>query len=795
MTLQRLLLISLVLVGFKAMAGNDRYRLILTDDPATTVMIGWNQTSGDDPVVYYGTTDFGKAWEQYPNQQTVTRKVYYKFMSNHFVKLTNLQPNTAYYFVIRDSKDVSRRFWFKTAPNTKERLSFIAGGDSRNNRDVRQFANRMVAKLKPHAVFFGGDMTNLDTLFEWRNWFSDWQLTIAEDGRMFPIVPARGNHEQSNKVIYNLFNTPSTAVYYALTFGDQLIRSYTLNSEITAGGNQRNWLEQDLKAHPAIDWKMAQYHKPMRPHVASKSEGNDEYTNWSSLFYNYGVRLVCESDSHSVKSTWPIKPCAGNSNCKEGFERDDKRGTVYVGEGCWGAPLRTSDDPKPWTRDTGSFNQFKLVFVDQFKIEVRTVIVKDPSAMKAVSNQNPFELPADLSLWKPKNGEKVVIHNEKYAAQRPEIAFKNLVNEQAVSATSPTEIQVAVKNPGIGIAAVEFKVDGQAIGVDTSEPFETSYQLSNGRHKIEATAYNSDYSAYDRKEVFVNAGSFVRTVRSQIATSKDDVEEGIDARGKLYYNSSDLEMGFDYGWTFFGTNQYIGLRFQNVALPKGAVITHAHIQFVAEDSQSNGVHLKIAANDVSNATEFSAPYAVSGRPRLPKTVSWRPSGWSKGALSAATRTPELSALLQALVNKKDWKYGNSMSFVLWDADNSRNRRKAYSYDKDPSKAAQLVVTYKIGSTERRLKAKLQVELENNSWDALVYPNPFKEELQVRLQSSLNTRFYLQLFKVLGAVQWQGYAESHAGVVKIPTQTLASGAYILYIKEEKSGKIITKKITK
>ncbi|HAP63004.1 MAG TPA: metallophosphoesterase, partial [Cytophagales bacterium] len=66
---------------------------------------------------------------------------------------------------------------------------------------------------------------------------------------------------------------------------------------------------------------------PMRPHVGSKSEGNNQYNNWANLFYNYGVKLGVECDAHTVKSTWPIRPSTG-SGSDEGFVRDDANGTV-----------------------------------------------------------------------------------------------------------------------------------------------------------------------------------------------------------------------------------------------------------------------------------------------------------------------------------------------------------------------------------------------------------------------------------------------------------------------------------
>ncbi|WP_299442936.1 fibronectin type III domain-containing protein [uncultured Aquimarina sp.] len=406
--MKNLLILFVFLLGMQTQASNDKYRLSLRGNPATSIVIGWNQISGSNPRVYYGTTDYGTNYNSYPNSQAPDKTVSYKGMNNTFVRLTGLQPNTAYYFVVRDSQGTSERFWFKTAPADKSRLSFIAGGDSRNNRTPRQNANRLVAKLKPHAVLFGGDMTDDDTNSQWQTWFNDWQLTIASDGRMFPIVAARGNHEGSNNSIYNLFDVPSSSVYYAITFGDNLVRTYTLNTEISISGNQTTWLRNDLNTNTAAIWKMAQYHKPMRPHVSGKSEGNNQYNNWAQLFYDKNVKLVIECDAHTVKTTWPVRPSTG-SGSDEGFVRDDQNGTVYAGEGCWGAPLRSNDDNKNWTRNSARFNQFKWIFIDEDKIETRTIQVDNASQVGSVSNNNVFQIPSNLDIWNPSNGSVVTI--------------------------------------------------------------------------------------------------------------------------------------------------------------------------------------------------------------------------------------------------------------------------------------------------------------------------------------------------------------------------------------------------
>jgi hypothetical protein len=390
----------------------DRYRVMWVDDPATTMTIGWEQISGSDPVVYFDKYNGGQDFANYGLYQKADRKVWSKGMNNHFARLTNLQPNTIYHFIIKDSEGVSQKMSFKTAPdNPYERLSIIAGGDSRNHRKARCKANLLVSKLRPHAVMFGGDMTGGDIERQWKAWFDDWQKTMTADGHLTPIIPARGNHEASNQSLVDMFDVRNKKNMYALNLGGSLLRIYTLNSMIAAGGDQRNWLENDLSENTQVKWKMAQYHHAIRPHMSKKSERNAQLKNWGTLFYKYGVDLVCESDAHVVKTTYPIRPSKERGS-DEGFIRDDERGTVYVGEGCWGAPLRRSNDDKSWTRASGSFNQFKWIFIDLDGIEVRTIKVDNAEQVASVDANDIFSEPAGLDVWAPRTGSVLRIGNK-----------------------------------------------------------------------------------------------------------------------------------------------------------------------------------------------------------------------------------------------------------------------------------------------------------------------------------------------------------------------------------------------
>ena len=112
-------------------AESRRFRCMWRDDPATTMVIGWEQVSGENPTLHYDVIDFGAQAVAYRNKKRPDRIIFSKGMHNHFVRLSGLSPNTVYYFVIKDSKDVSQRMSFKTAPgNPNTRLSIIAGGDS-----------------------------------------------------------------------------------------------------------------------------------------------------------------------------------------------------------------------------------------------------------------------------------------------------------------------------------------------------------------------------------------------------------------------------------------------------------------------------------------------------------------------------------------------------------------------------------------------------------------------------------------------------------------------------------------
>ncbi|MEO0041409.1 MAG: hypothetical protein RL329_857 [Bacteroidota bacterium] len=384
----------------------DKFRLIWNDNPASAVLLAWNQASGTNPSVYYVAVEEGKVPPRYDQRANPTKNIVFRGMNNYFCTLNNLKPNTLYYVIIKDSEGFSRKMRFRTAPNQADtRLSIIAGGDSRNNRAARRSANLLAGKLKPHCILFNGDMTDGDTDLEWQTWLEDWQLTIGTDGFLTPIIPARGNHETDNKTLSHLFDiAPNNC--YAINLGGNLLRIYTLNSMMASGGDQKTWFENDLNANNNQLWKFVQYHYPIRPHTKGKEYRDEQYKQWTNLFLKHKIKLAIESDAHVAKTTYPIR-ASTDAGHFEGFIRDDANGTTYIGEGCWGAPLRAFNNVRTWTHSGGSFNHFKWIWVEKDKVEIRTVKTDNANEIETV-NQS-FQIPANLDIFKPNTGEVVIL--------------------------------------------------------------------------------------------------------------------------------------------------------------------------------------------------------------------------------------------------------------------------------------------------------------------------------------------------------------------------------------------------
>ncbi|MCH2044931.1 MAG: fibronectin type III domain-containing protein [Saprospiraceae bacterium] len=515
----------LLLVPDYSQAQTEKYRLTYRDDPSTTIVVAW---SGALAQVYYGTTDEGTNWANYPLSKGVDRTTAHRDMNNRFARLTNLQPGTVYYFVVKDfNGNVSDRFSFRTiSDDPDDPISFIAGGDSRqgtppvencNCRQARQDGNTLVSKLRPDFIAFNGDhVRNLNIPFisdgdeEWQEWLDDWQLTIASDGRMFPVISTVGNHENTED-LDKLFDVPEPEVYYAMNFGGNLFRLYSLNSETDACADviQKGWFTNDLDQYSTSSnytyWKIVQYHQPMVPQ-AQYNPRSDMIQCWAPLFDQHKVRLVLESHTHVLHTSYPVVT-SSDTAAYEGFIRNDSLGYVFTGGGTWGAPRRSPYSAFPFTREvSGQFDAFFYIRVSKDTMRVQTPLFSNIGQVtEALDDDQGSPLPAGVSLWNaPNNAGDFIITNNNLPADTTQVGT-------IISAKSTGKRAVLAPNPtSSSTVNVLFK---EALNEDVR------IEVYNGRGQLCKTIENVRDQQYQLDLSNLCSGvNFVNII------SKDDVE-------------------------------------------------------------------------------------------------------------------------------------------------------------------------------------------------------------------------------------------------------------------------------
>ena len=262
----------------------------------------------------------------------------------HRVELKNLTPATKYELEFVSDEIKSPLFHFTTAADDDRPLTLLFGGDSRTDQAKRRAMNELMASLVEQGaasddpadevlgLVHAGDYVATGTdLEQWSRWLGDHELTITSDGRLLPLIPARGNHDRGR--LFNEafgFDVNDQHNWYGVSFGD-FLRVTTLNTEASAAGRQSRWLSQELSENRSKHrWHVVQYH---RPAYAATKWPSSALIHWVPQFERHTVDLVCEGDGHTIKRTVPIRN-----------RREDPTGIVYVGEGGLGVPPR---QPKP----------------------------------------------------------------------------------------------------------------------------------------------------------------------------------------------------------------------------------------------------------------------------------------------------------------------------------------------------------------------------------------------------------------------------------------------------------------
>ncbi|MGB5339590.1 MAG: LamG domain-containing protein, partial [Gammaproteobacteria bacterium] len=174
-------------------------------------------------------------------------------------------------------------------------------------------------------------------------------------------------------------------------------------------------------------------------------------------------------------------------------------------------------------------------------------------------------------------------------------------------------------------------------------------------------------------------------VEVRVATGNDDAEERV-SNGNVNLTSSDLELIAD------GANaQLVGMRFTGVAVPNGATITNAWIQFQVDETNTGATNVNIQGETSDSALQFTTGNSnISSRGRTTASIPWAPVSWTTvGEAGPDQQTPDISAAIQEIVSRPGWASGNDMVIII----TGSGERTAEAYNGDAAGAPLLHIEY------------------------------------------------------------------------------------------------------
>jgi hypothetical protein len=243
--------------------------------------------------------------------------------------LTGLVANTRYNYEV--GGNVSVKGSFKTAAAPGDPFNFVVYGDNRTRHDVhRRVIGELVKHGIPDFVVQTGDMVEDGANNSLWPIFFDIEHDLLRQTAFFPSL---GNHEHNAQDYYDFF--PGTRAYYSFNWGNAHFA--VINSDIGNAAaskpekdafwaEQTRWLEQDLAATQAAEYRFVVAHHPPFTAVASRQGNNPHMTALTPMFEKYHVSAGLFGHDHN-------------------YQHYLKNGIHYLIAGGGGAPLYDVDKP------------------------------------------------------------------------------------------------------------------------------------------------------------------------------------------------------------------------------------------------------------------------------------------------------------------------------------------------------------------------------------------------------------------------------------------------------------------
>ena len=659
-----------------------------------SIFIKWRTDVASASKVWYGTTQ-GNLNNVVDLGGSTT---------DHEVQITGLNSNTTYYYAVGygstqlagDDSD----HYFNTTPPTSTSQTIRAwvlgnaGHQDSNQRNVRDAFYNYIGNNHIDLMLLLGDNAYDDgTDAEYQlSWFENMYEDRLINSVMWSCFGNRdggsADSETETGPYYDIFTFPTNAeaggvasgteAYYSFDYGNiHFISINTWDIDRDPGEPMITWVQNDVNA-TTQDWIVAMFHHP--PYTGNNGNSSDTHPNESDMREDFvpileaaGVDLVLSSHHHSYQRSFLINGHHDVSGTWDpntmGLDLGDGRvdgdnayykevggiGTVYMVAGSAGD---VGSDPAGYPAMYEAIQDYGSVALEVTDLQMDVKLIRDDNSIgdyfTIIKQQNP----PTVAITSPLDGH--------FYGGSP----------QSIT------INATASDPGGSVQNVEFFINGVSIGFDYSSPYTKNHTFSSdGVYEIKTIATdNSGNVAIEKIKVRVGDGSICEKINKGI----NDAEE--KSNGDVNRTSGDLELVND------GGNQVVGLRFEDLNIPQGAVINDAYIQFTSKnDDNENPRKLDIYGEDVDFSFVFgSNDDNISDRTKTSTSVSWYPDYWTGSNQSGTDqRTIQIRSIIQEIVDRPGFSMDSPISIII----EGYGMRVAKSFEGDDQDAPELCIEF------------------------------------------------------------------------------------------------------
>jgi hypothetical protein len=269
------------------------------DSPSTEVYIGWERE-----IKHTGEVRYGK---DAANLNLIEVDLVEKHL--HHVNLTNLEPNTKYFYQIYTNSEFYRDGEFMTAPaDATTPFTFGMISDTQQIAETApsysEYVARAIAEQEYRFLGIVGDFVDTgDEQFYWDSFFSQARHYLDKTA----LVPVIGNHDDrgGNESRFGdyFINDRGISVYnhFFYSFNYSMVHfticHFPYASEEEVSAEQLAWLEQDLKNSQGVPFRVVMFHAPIKA-GGFFSPNHRLIDKVLPLMYQYRVSVIFNGHEH-----------------------------------------------------------------------------------------------------------------------------------------------------------------------------------------------------------------------------------------------------------------------------------------------------------------------------------------------------------------------------------------------------------------------------------------------------------------------------------------------------------------